>query len=91
MLPPNNSAGSPQYFHAPHQRFEMSYLFIYFWSSLHLGQEIDHLGSDDLFSLVFTSLHFTVLGKIWATARGCQTVKFAKLVNFAESSPQCST
>ena len=60
---------------------------------LHFGQEIDHLGSDDLFFglyyisskklviwevitddlffVVFTSLHFTVVGKIWATTRGC--------------------
>ena len=35
---------------------------LFFWSSLHFGQEIGHLGSDDLF-LVFTSLHFIVEGK----------------------------
>ena len=36
---------------------------VFFWSSLHFRQEIGDLGSDDDFFLVFTSLHFTVVGR----------------------------
>ena len=60
MYPPDNSAAPPPNIFMPHVS-ELDDLF--FWSSLHFGQEkIGRVGSDDLF-LVFTSLHFTVVGK----------------------------
>ena len=74
----------------------------FFWSSLHFGQEIGHLGSDDVFvggGGLFTSWHFTVVGKTLGNRAGVsnflnyppQLEKWQKMVNFAESSPQCST
>ena len=50
-----------------------------FWSSLHFGQEIGYLGSDDL----FFGLHFIALN--------CGGQKFGQQrggVKFAKSSPQ---
>ena len=47
-----------------HQRVEMNF---FFWFSLHFGQEINHLGSDDLFfwfSLRCTSPWFVVGKKL---------------------------
>ena len=62
----------------------------FFWSSLHFGQDIGHLGSDNLFFLT------SFWAKNRASARVCQIIppnleKWQKIVNFAESSPQCST
>ena len=68
----------------------------FFWSSLHFGQEIGHLGSDALLCLVFTSLHFTVVGENLSNRAGVSNLlnhpppnleKWQKMVNFAESPP----
>ena len=72
VYPPNNSAASPNIFML--HISEVDGLFL--WSSLHFGQEIGHLGSDDLFYLVFTSWHFTVVGKNLGNSAG--VVKFSK-------------
>ena len=48
---------------------------LFFWSSLHFGQEIGHLGSDDL----FFGLHFIALHCGGQTfGQPCGGVKFAK-------------
>ena len=84
----------PLYFHAPHQRVEITF----FWSSLHFGQVIGHLGSDDL----FFGLHFIALhcggqklgqprGDVQFAKSSPHLEKWQKMFNFAESSPQCST
>ena len=91
MHPPNNSAASPPIFSCPTSASQDN---LFFLSSLHFGQEIGHLASDDLF---FFGLHFIALhcgGKNLGNCAGVSNLlnhppnleKWQKMVNFAESS-----
>ena len=74
-ISPNNSAASPAIISCPTQANVMTFIIYIFFFGLHFGQEIGHLGSDDLF--LWSSLYF---GQKFGQLRGC--------VKFAKSSPQ---
>ena len=89
-VPPIIQLHPPQYFHTPHQRSRWPCFFF----GLHyiLGKKLVIWEVKTFFFLVFTLLHFTVVGKNLGNRAGVSNLlnhspQSRKMVNFAESSP----